>query len=285
MIVATTCRNKVWNVFEHPESSTLARVVSLISVFAIIASTTIFCMETVTDKKMRVGMESEEVDHDVVHTMPEIIGHHHVRFTSPSFHILPGQYFINFSIHYTKGERSLMFVMESFCVSWFVFEFLVRALFAPDRYHFWMKPMNLIDAAAIMPYFFTLFLDRIIKSTIRDTRPQIATVLRMVRVLRTLRILKLSRYSRGLRILGTTLYRSARVLTLLVIFQMVLAITFGSFVYYLDLGIGFKFYNLSSITYVAYFLPVRVKRLECHLKKKITNRNKSTQFQKVSGGP
>lgn len=137
-----------------------------------------------------------------------------------------------------KGERSIMFVMESFCVSWFVFEFVVRALFAPDRYHFWMKPMNLIDAAAIMPYFFTLFLDRIIKSEIRDNRPQIATVLRMVRVLRTLRILKLSRYSRGLRILGTTLYRSARVLTLLVIFQMVLAITFGSFVYYLDLGIG-----------------------------------------------
>ena len=65
---------------------------------------------------------------------------------------------------------------------------------------------------------------------------KIATVLRMVRVLRTLRILKLSRYSRGLRILGTTLYRSARVLTLLVMFQMVLAITFGSFVYYLDIG-------------------------------------------------
>ena len=65
---------------------------------------------------------------------------------------------------------------------------------------------------------------------------KIATVLRMVRVLRTLRILKLSRYSRGLRILGTTLYRSARVLTLLVMFQIVLAITFGSFVYYLDIG-------------------------------------------------
>ena len=69
---------------------------------------------------------------------------------------------------------------------------------------------------------------------------KIATVLRMVRVLRTLRILKLSRYSRGLRILGTTLYRSARVLTLLVMFQMVLAITFGSFVYYLDIGKSFS---------------------------------------------
>ena len=87
--------------------------------------------------------------------------------------------------------------------------------------------MNLIDAAAIMPYFFTLGLDRIMKAEIRNNTPQIATVLRMVRVLRTLRILKLSRYSRGLRILGTTLYRSARVLTLLVIFQVLLS--FSSF--------------------------------------------------------
>ena len=51
-------------------------------------------------------------------------------------------------------------------------------------------------------------------------RPQMATFLRLVRILRMLRILKLSRYSRGLRILGMTLYRSARVLSLLVMFQV-----------------------------------------------------------------
>ena len=67
-------------------------------------------------------------------------------------------------------------------------------------------------------------------------RPQVATFLRLVRIFRALRILKLSRYSRGLRILGQTLLRSRRVLTILVLFQMVLAITFGSFAYYMDLG-------------------------------------------------
>ena len=67
-------------------------------------------------------------------------------------------------------------------------------------------------------------------------RPQLTTCLRLVRVVRTLRIVKLSRYSRGLRILGLTIYRSARVLTLLVMFQIVLAVTFGSFVYYMDMG-------------------------------------------------
>ena len=91
----------------------------------------------------------------------------------------------------------------------------------------------------------------------------------MVRVLRTLRILKLSRYSRGLRILGTTLYRSARVLTLLVMFQMVLAITFGSFVYYLDIGRSF------SIVY---------DQIGSIWLKMIAMLNKSGQYQKVYGG-
>jgi potassium voltage-gated channel Shaker-related subfamily A protein 1 len=37
---------KVWNLFEYPESSAGAKVVSIISVCAILISTTIFCMET-----------------------------------------------------------------------------------------------------------------------------------------------------------------------------------------------------------------------------------------------
>ena len=39
-------RNQMWNLFESPESGNMARFVSLISVTAIIASTTIFCLET-----------------------------------------------------------------------------------------------------------------------------------------------------------------------------------------------------------------------------------------------
>ena len=39
-------RHQMWNLFESPESGNMARFVSLISVTAIIASTTIFCLET-----------------------------------------------------------------------------------------------------------------------------------------------------------------------------------------------------------------------------------------------
>ena len=39
-------RTKFWNLFEYPESSLAARIVSLISIVAIVISTTIFCAET-----------------------------------------------------------------------------------------------------------------------------------------------------------------------------------------------------------------------------------------------
>jgi len=36
-----------------------------------------------------------------------------------------------------------------------------------------MKSMNLIDAAAILPYFFTIAADRFVKTDYRDNRPQV----------------------------------------------------------------------------------------------------------------
>ena len=44
-------KNKLWNLFEAPESGNCARMVSLISVTAIITSTTIFCIETLPSFK------------------------------------------------------------------------------------------------------------------------------------------------------------------------------------------------------------------------------------------
>ena len=55
-------RNQMWNLFESPESGNMARFVSLISVTAIIASTTIFCLET-----MPAFKEGTEECRNVVH--------------------------------------------------------------------------------------------------------------------------------------------------------------------------------------------------------------------------
>ena len=40
-------------------------------------------METVTDKEMRKQMEKDEVGHNYIHQVPEMVGHHHVRTLYP----------------------------------------------------------------------------------------------------------------------------------------------------------------------------------------------------------
>ena len=37
---------KIWTLFENPTSSTLAKVISTLSILAIVISTTLFCIET-----------------------------------------------------------------------------------------------------------------------------------------------------------------------------------------------------------------------------------------------
>ena len=44
--VIRTFKQRLWDLFEHPESSLMAKMISFISVIAIICSTTIFCIET-----------------------------------------------------------------------------------------------------------------------------------------------------------------------------------------------------------------------------------------------
>ena len=39
-------QRKVWELFEHPESSTMARILATFSVLVITISITVFCMET-----------------------------------------------------------------------------------------------------------------------------------------------------------------------------------------------------------------------------------------------
>ena len=53
--------SRIWNLFESPESGNYARLVSLISVTAIITSTTIFCLETLPSYKTPDGLKCTDI--------------------------------------------------------------------------------------------------------------------------------------------------------------------------------------------------------------------------------
>ncbi|XP_041447831.1 potassium voltage-gated channel protein Shaker isoform X5 [Drosophila obscura] len=118
-------QRKVWLLFEYPESSQAARVVAIISVFVILLSIVIFCLETLPEfkhyKVFNTTTNGTKIEEDEV---PDI--------TDP------------------------FFLIETLCIIWFTFELTVRFLACPNKLNFCRDVMNVIDIIAIIPYFITL---------------------------------------------------------------------------------------------------------------------------------
>ncbi|KAG5670750.1 hypothetical protein PVAND_000991 [Polypedilum vanderplanki] len=211
-------QRKVWCLFEHPDSSQAARVVAIISVFVILLSIVIFCLETLPKFKhykiFSTTIKTTKIEEDEV---PDL--------TDP------------------------FFMIETVCIVWFTFEFIVRLISSPNKLQFFSDMMNIIDIIAIIPYFITLatvvaeeedlmFLPLAPVSATEKLPSQAMSlaILRVIRLVRVFRIFKLSRHSKGLQILGRTLKASMRELGLLIFFLFIGVVLFSSAVYFAEAG-------------------------------------------------
>ncbi|XP_065070556.1 potassium voltage-gated channel subfamily A member 1-like [Rhopilema esculentum] len=125
-----------------------------------------------------------------------------------------------------KGEQQPWVTFEIVCISWFTIEYVGRLLASPSKLRFARSFLNIIDLAAILPYFITLPMD--------SAKAAPLSVLRVIRLVRVFRIFKLSRHSTGLRILGYTLRESSRELGMLMFFLVLGIILFSSGIYYAE---------------------------------------------------
>ncbi|XP_055915570.1 potassium voltage-gated channel protein Shaker isoform X2 [Eupeodes corollae] len=218
-------QRKVWLLFEYPESSQAARVVAIISVFVILLSIVIFCLETLPEfkhyKVFNTTTNGTKIEEDEV---PDI--------TDP------------------------FFLIETICIVWFTFELSVRFFACPNKLNFCRDVMNVIDIIAIIPYFITL---ATVIAEEEDTlnlpkapvSPQDKStnqamslaILRVIRLVRVFRIFKLSRHSKGLQILGRTLKASMRELGLLIFFLFIGVVLFSSAVYFAEAGSENSFFK------------------------------------------
>ena len=151
------------------------------------------------------------------------------------------------------GNEQPWVTFEIFCISWFTLEYVGRLLASPNKIRFVRSFLNIIDLAAILPYFITLPMD--------STKAAPLSVLRVIRLVRVFRIFKLSRHSTGLRILGYTLRESSRELGMLMFFLLLGIILFSSGVYYAEVGVNEEnfpsipdtfWYSLVTMTTVGY---------------------------------
>lgn len=194
----------VWKLFEFPDTSFAARIIAIISVSVIVISIVTFCVETLPQfrPKDTVNASNSTTTEDE-------------RFRQP------------------------WFGLETACIIWFTFEYLVRLASSPNKLTFLRSFLNIIDVVAILPYYITL--------PMKSTKASSLGVLRVIRLVRVFRIFKLSRHSRGLQILGHTLRASLRELGLLIFFLLIGVILFSSAVYYAEGGEQGTNFGVSTI--------------------------------------
>ncbi|XP_069761220.1 potassium voltage-gated channel subfamily A member 4-like [Narcine bancroftii] len=195
-------KRQVWLLFEHPESSSPARVIAIVSVLVILISIVIFCVET----------------------LPEFHDEHE---------FLPG---LNHTVRATPVALTFsdpFFVVETVCILWFSFELLVRFFACPSKASFFKDIMNMIDIVAILPYFITLGTE-LAQARGGGQQAMSFAIFRTIRLVRVFRIFKLSRHSKGLQILGHTLRASMRELGLLIFFLFIGVVLFSSAVYFAE---------------------------------------------------
>eukprot|EP00794_Sanderia_malayensis_P014225 gene14225-15708_t len=111
---------KIWVVFEHPNSSLLAKIIAIFSVLVILISIVVFCIETLP-----------ELDPN----KPE-------------------------SAKHRKQIELSWHVFNTFCNIWFTIEYLLRLMSSPNKLAFVRSTINIIDLVSILPYYLSIILDR-----------------------------------------------------------------------------------------------------------------------------
>ncbi|AWP09750.1 putative potassium voltage-gated channel subfamily A member 10-like [Scophthalmus maximus] len=201
-----------WLLFEYPESSNAARGVALVSVFVIVISIIIFCIETLPEFRD---------DYDPV--APTVLQ----PFNQSGGDVAP-------PAAKPTTFADPFFIIETACIAWFFFELCVRFLVCPSKKEFFRNLMNIIDIISIIPYFVTVITELVTTPEESSGQNMSLAILRIIRLVRVFRIFKLSRHSKGLQILGQTLKASMRELGLLIFFLFIGVILFSSAIYFAE---------------------------------------------------
>jgi len=144
----------------------------------------------------------------------------------------------SFAMTHCEGDEApnfldSFFLGETLCTGWFTLEAIVRFISCPSKIEFWRDFKNIVDVAAIVPYYVTLFN---VLSTMSCSGAKSSASLAFLRVIRLIRVFKLTKHSVGLQVLMLTFKASLEGLGLFLIALAVCLLVFSSAVYYAELG-------------------------------------------------
>ncbi|KAF7217696.1 potassium voltage-gated channel subfamily V member 2-like [Nothobranchius furzeri] len=130
--------------------------------------------------------------------------------------------------------------VETFCITFFTLEYLLRLLSTPDLRCFGRSVLNTVDLIAILPHYLQMVLECFEDEDFHLHSGDIETVarvgkvgqvLRIMRLMRIFRILKLARHSTGLRAFGFTLRQCYQQVGCLLLFIGLGIFMFSAMVY------------------------------------------------------
>ncbi|XP_061482206.1 potassium voltage-gated channel subfamily F member 1 [Rhineura floridana] len=126
-------------------------------------------------------------------------------------------------------EHPVLDKIETACIVWFTLEYILRLLSSPNKLHFALSFMNIIDIFAIFPFYVSLILTHLGAKLMELTNVQQA--IQALRIMRIARIFKLARHSSGLQTLTYALKRSFKELGLLLMYLAVGIFVFSALGY------------------------------------------------------
>ncbi|XP_041668181.1 potassium voltage-gated channel subfamily F member 1-like [Cheilinus undulatus] len=130
-------------------------------------------------------------------------------------------------------EHPVLEVIETACMSWFTAEYLLRLASSPNKLHFALSIMNVIDFMAIIPFYVVLSLTYLGTTSMIELA-NVQQAVQALRIMRIARIFKLARHSSGLQTLTYALKRSLKELGLLLMYMGVGIFVFSALAYTME---------------------------------------------------
>ena len=215
----------LWDLFEKPQSSLFAKVISILSLLMVLASTVGMCLNTFEDVQKK-DVNGDPVDNPYLSLIEAVcISYFTVEF------LLRYKYRVLNPVQLTNP----------------------RLAGSPDKIAFLKGTMNIVDCLAIAPYYVTLFLfpdpeirvsaeEDLLNTPLPNPEEEVeeekwgemGNIMQVFRIARIMRIFKLARRSVGLQSIAHTVRTSWKDLGLLFMLVGMGMLVFGSLLYYIE---------------------------------------------------